>query len=52
VIALDSPVASGTTRNGLSSVVGLVTLSSSAEMKARCRSTRPKSDVAVARVRT
>ena len=48
----DSPVASGTSRNGLSSTDGLVTLSSRAEMNARCRSTRPKSDDAVARVRT
>ena len=45
-------MASGTIRNGLSSTAGLVTLSSSAEMNARCRSTRPKSDVLVARVRT
>ena len=48
----DSPVASGTSRNGLSSTDGLVTLSSRAEMNARCRSTRPKSEEAVARVRT
>ena len=51
-IELDSPVASGTSRNGFSSTAGLVTLSSRAEMNARCRSTRPKSDEAVARVRT
>ena len=51
-IELDSPVASGTSRNGLSSTAGLVTLSSRAEMNARCRSTRPKSEDAVARVRT
>ncbi len=51
-IELDSPVASGTSRNGFSSTAGLVTLSSRAEMNARCRSTRPKSEEAVARVRT
>jgi DNA end-binding protein Ku len=52
VMALDRPVARGTSRNGLSSTAGLVTRLSSAEMNARCRSTRPKSDDAVARVRT
>src|SRR3954468_21148962 len=52
VIALDRSVARGTSRNGLASTAGLTTLSSKADRKARWRSTRPKSDVAVARVRT
>jgi len=52
VIAEDSRVASGTSRNGLSSTDGPVIFCSSADRNARCRSTRPKSDDAVARVRT
>ena len=52
VIDDDSWVASGTSRNGLSSTDGPVIFCSIAERNARWRSTRPKSDDAVARVRT
>jgi hypothetical protein len=52
VIAAETADVSGTSRNGFTSVAGLVDFLTSAERNARCRSTRSKSEPAVARVRT
>ena len=52
VIAAVTADVSGTTRNGFTSVAGDVAFLTSADRNARWRSTRSKSEPAVARVRT
>ena len=52
MIALETAFVSGTMRNGFASVAGEVAFLTSADRNARWRSTRSKSEPAVARVRT